>query len=100
MKEVKQHIFAGISLITATVLGIYAQSITYFLNDAFPTIHLATLITVVTLLSIGIFIITPIILYFSSKTNKKIFVQYLVISIFLGLPISFWSFFVLAMWLH
>lgn len=99
MKETIQSIFVIIGLIVATILGIYGQDISYYINDQIPTIELTISITIVTFLSIGLYIFIPILLFISNKVKKVFFWIYLTLSILIGLPTSGWSFFVWAMWM-
>ncbi|GAQ18252.1 mitochondrial carrier protein [Oceanobacillus picturae] len=63
MKETIQSIFVIIGLIVTTILGIYGQDISYFINDQISTIDLRISITIVTFLSIGLYIFIPILLF-------------------------------------
>lgn len=82
-------------LILATLLGIYGQDLSYYFNDRFPAIELATAITVITFLSIGLYIIIPSLLLIFKKMKGV----YLFGFVLIGLPISIWAFFVWAMWM-
>lgn len=84
-----------IGLVLATVFGIYAQGISYYLNERYPIIALTTAITIVTFLSIGLYVMIPLLLLLFKKLNPIYMVAYVLI----GLPISLWSFFVWAMWM-
>ncbi|MCM3639311.1 hypothetical protein M3152_16545 [Sporosarcina luteola] len=84
-----------IGLLLATVLGIYAQDFSYYLNDRYPTIELTTAITIFTFLSIGLYVMIPLLLLIFKKLNPI----YLIACFLIGLPISLWSFFVWAMWM-
>ncbi|MBS4203413.1 hypothetical protein [Lederbergia citrea] len=99
MKVIIHNVFVIIgviiSLIVATFLGIFSQDISYYFNEQFPTIKLTTAITIVTFLSIGLYIIILILISILKKTNKV----YLIAFVLIGLPISIWSFFVWAMWM-
>jgi len=88
-----------ISLIFATILGIYGQDISYFLNERNPTIELTTVITIVTILSIGLYIINPILLFKFLKLKKVYLIACIIASSLIGLRISMFSFFVWAMWM-
>ncbi|MGP4066611.1 hypothetical protein ACTWPF_17085 [Oceanobacillus sp. M65] len=99
MRKTIQSIFVIIGLIVATILGIYGQDISYYINDQIPTIELRISITIVTFLSIGLYIFIPILLFISNKVKKVFFWIYLTLSILIGLPTSGWSFFVWAMWM-
>lgn len=99
MKVVIQNAFVIIAviigLIVATLLGIYGQDLSYYFNDRFPEIELATAITVITFLSIGLYIIIPSFLLIFRKMKGV----YLIGFVLVGIPISIWSFFVWAMWM-
>ena len=99
MKVVIQNAFVIIAviigLIVATLLGIYGQDLSYYFNDRFPEIELATAITVITFLSIGLYIIIPSFLLIFRKMKGV----YLIGFALVGIPISIWSFFVWAMWM-
>lgn len=95
MKVIICNIFVILGLIVATIFGIYAQDISYYLNEQFPTIGLRTAITVVTFLSIGLYLIISILLFISKKRFNIFFIGCIVLGIF----ISMWSFFVWAMWM-
>ncbi|WP_404457927.1 hypothetical protein [Oceanobacillus kapialis] len=99
LKVTIQSIFIIIGLVVATILGVSAQSISYYINEQMPIISLATSITIVTLLSIGLFIFIPSFLFISKKLGKELATVFLVLTILIGLPISGWSFFVWAMWM-
>jgi hypothetical protein len=85
----------SIGLILATVFGIYAQGISYYLNERYPIISLTIAITIITFLSMGLYIMIPLLLLIFKKLNPIFLTAFLLI----GLPISMWSFFVWAMWM-
>ena len=62
--------FVIIVIIIATILGLLGQDISYDFNERFPTIELTTAITIVTFISIGLYIIIPISLFFFIKTEQ------------------------------
>jgi hypothetical protein len=99
MKVMIYSAFVIIGLIFATILGILGQDISYYFNERFPTIELTTAITIVTFISIGLYIIIPISLFIFIKTEKILFIVSVITSVLIGLPISIWSFFVWAMWM-
>ena len=70
MKVMIYSAFVIIGLIFATILGIFGQDISYYFNERFPTIELTTAITIVTFISIGLYIIIPISLFIFNKTEK------------------------------
>ncbi|MFC5602508.1 hypothetical protein [Sporosarcina koreensis] len=84
-----------IGLILATVFGIYAQGISYYLNERYPIISLSTAITIITFLSIGLYVMIPLLLLIF----KKLIPIYLAAFVLIGLTTSLWSFFVWAMWM-
>lgn len=97
MKELIYSIFVIIGLIVATILGIYGQDISYYLNENFPKIGITIIFTIVTFLSIGLYIIIPVLLFNLKNLNKVLFKTYLIANVVLGFPISMWSIFVWAM---
>lgn len=99
MKAMIYSAFVFIGLLFATILGILGQDISYYLNERFPTIELTAAITIVTFISIGLYIIIPISLFIFNKTRKTYLIVSVFVCVILGLPISIWSFFVWAMWM-
>ncbi len=95
MKVIIHNASVIIGIVVATILGIYGQGISYYLHERFPAIKLTTAITSVTFLSIGLYILIPILLVIFKKPNKI----YLGACGLIGIPISIWSFFVFAMWI-
>ena len=91
--------FVIVGLIFATILGIFGQNISYYFNERFPTIKLTTSITVVTFISIGLYIIIPISLFIFNKTEKINLYACGMVCVLIGLPISLWSLFVWGMWM-
>lgn len=91
--------FVIIGIIFATILGILGQVIAYDINERFPTIGLTTAISIVTFISIGLYIIIPISLFIFIKTEKIFLIVSVITCVLIGLPISIWSFFVWAMWM-
>lgn len=85
----------------ASILGIYAQDIAYFLFNNL-SIPLMVGLFVPTFLSLILFILPPVFIYRSNKINKinkKGFNVYLAINAILGLLISSFSIFVFIAWL-
>lgn len=93
MKRVQVLIIG--SLLVATAFGIYGQHVSYFIGDhvAYTNpVYCLTLLTVISLLLYGL---TPV---FTFVYARKLFVPYLLANGLLGVPVSFFSLFVLAMW--
>lgn len=88
-----------ISLIVATILGIYGQDISYFVHEREPRIELTRALTIVTFLSIGLYILQPIILIKYLNVKSEYLITYIMICIAIGLLVSSISFFVWAMWI-
>ncbi|HWO77414.1 MAG TPA: hypothetical protein VNM69_16235 [Bacillus sp. (in: firmicutes)] len=91
------HVFSIVGLVIASIMGIYAQDITYFLNEKYPELGLGVVITVLTLMSISLFLI--IFIKNFKKIPDKTSLFYVYSSLFIGVPISSFSFFVWAMWM-
>jgi membrane protein YdbS with pleckstrin-like domain len=89
------------SMIMALVLGIYGQSITYYINENIIEVSLVYCLTALTITSILLFVIPPILAY---KLNKKRQIEkkeldiYCGLNLIIGIFISIWSLFVLIMW--
>lgn len=88
-----------IGIVTATILGVYAQDLSYYLNDRYETIGLETAITCTTFLSVGLYIVTPVILYKFLKLNRTFAIAGIFICVLIGFPITLFSYFVWAMWM-
>lgn len=99
----KFKFFICVNIILATILGVYAQDIDYYIvGDHFNSISelYLYLLTILTVLSIALFITTPILIYrFTKKTSveKQIFTIYQIANILIGLQTSMFSLFVLGM---
>jgi hypothetical protein len=90
----------GITLFAA-FLGWYAQDIAYYYEnhllyqDPFKTL------IIVTITSVGLFIISIVIntiLLATQVKPRRIYIILLIANVFIGFFISLWSLFVLAMW--
>lgn len=106
----KFKFFICVNIILATIIGVYAQDIDYFIVDTAYYIvgdHFNSssqlylyVLTILTVLSIALFITTPILIYrFTKKTSveKQIFTIYQIANILIGLQTSMFSLFVLGM---
>lgn len=92
-----------VNIILATIVGVYAQDIAYYIVGDYSVsvseLYLY-LLTILTALSIVLFLTTPILVYrFIKKTliEKQIFTIYLMSNILIGIQTSMFSVFVLAM---
>ncbi|VFE55571.1 Uncharacterised protein [Clostridioides difficile] len=100
----KFRIFIFINIILATVIGIYAQDIAYYIVGDY-SVNIAQLylyiLTVLTILSIILFLATPILIHLFVKKHqlKGEYLLYilLVVDILIGILTSMFSLFVLAM---
>jgi fluoride ion exporter CrcB/FEX len=92
----KRNVFMIAGLLAATIFGIYGQSISYFLNEHFPKIKPVAFLTVFTIASMALYIVIPVLAYLK-QFPQRLF--YFIASGMIGIPTSFWSFFVLAMWM-
>ena len=93
--------FIWISLILASILGVFGQSIAYFLNDNFLKSYPIYYLTVLTITSIFLYVSSVLLIYIQYRQGK--FVRNtlnisLSLMVIVCLPIIFWSLFVLAMW--
>lgn len=88
--------FVGL-LTAAAALGIFAQDISSFAFEWMGGFSEMAYLTLFTMMSIGLFLFLPLLTVWLGKDRKKHLVLYAVPSYLVGLPVSFWSFFVLAM---
>lgn len=96
---IMRNTFTIIGLVVASILGVFAQGITHFLNDNFADLELTTTITIVTFISIALFISIPILYIVTKKGKKETSILILSVCGLFGIPISIWSFFIWAMWM-
>lgn len=99
---VKFHFSIIACVVIATILGLFGQDIAYVMNEKILSfIHLSYYLTVCTILSIGLYLISVVIVYVADKKKKIsriVYSKYMIIVIIIGLFISCWSLFVFAMW--
>ena len=100
-EKLKSLFYLYIAMIIATLLGVYGQSITYYIYENIAKISLEYCITVITMISISLFILPPILIFKSNRkdgiTNKKFDIYY-IINIMIGGTTSTFSLFVMIMW--
>lgn len=103
-KVKKCKFFICVNIILATIIGVYAQGITsYVVGDYLLSIsgfYYIYPLTILTVLSIVLFLTTPILIYrFIKKYSieKQIFTSYLIANTLIGIPTSIFSIFVLIM---
>ncbi|MGL5692820.1 MAG: hypothetical protein ACRCXA_01995 [Peptostreptococcaceae bacterium] len=100
-KVKKFKFFICINIILATIIGVYAQDITYYIiDDSLARNTFLYWLTILTVLSIVLFLVTPILIYrFVEKisTEKRIFIPYLIVNSLIGILTSIFSIFVLVM---
>ncbi|WP_419749405.1 hypothetical protein [Terrisporobacter petrolearius] len=99
----KFKFFICVNILLATIIGVYAQDIAYYIVDDYSVssseLYLY-LLTILTVLSIALFFTTPVLIYrFIKKTSveKQIFTIYQIANILIGLQTSMSSLFVLGM---
>ncbi|MFU1996206.1 hypothetical protein [Priestia megaterium] len=98
---IKANLLICIFLILATVLGIFGQDISYFMDKHIMKLSPIYYLTAITYLSIFLYLITILLTYIFNKKNKlkkSILDLYWLVILGFSLFISFWSLFVLAMW--
>ncbi len=98
---IKANVLIIGSIILATILGIFGQGIAYFLNENIIEIHPIYYLTALTMISVFLYLVTPVLTYIVIKKQiieKGRFGVYTLVISTIGLPTSFWSLFVLAMW--
>ena len=98
MNTVVRNVLSLMGLLLAVLLGIFAQDITYFLNEQIPVLSLTAGITLTTFMSVALFISILFYYLLSKKYTSKTTFTYMIISSFLGIPISLFSLLVFSMW--
>ncbi|MCP3027053.1 hypothetical protein [Halobacillus sp. A5] len=99
MSKTNAIIFA--SLILATIFGILGQGMAYFLNDNFAKIPPIYYLSVLTIISVILYLSSFVLTYLQYKKRRIEKAKMgLFFSVFggIGLLTSCWSLFVLAMW--
>ncbi|MEF2899985.1 MAG: hypothetical protein U0N84_00775 [Terrisporobacter sp.] len=101
-KVTRFKFFVCVSIILATIMGVYAQDIAYYIvgNSPNTTQIYLNLLTILTVLSVGLFVVTPIGIYiFIKKTSVDdlILNLCLIADIAIGALTSVFSIFVMAM---
>lgn len=89
------------SLILATVFGVFGQGMAYFLNENFAKISPIYYLTILTIISVFLYLISIVMTYFQYKKKgieEVKLVSYFSVISCIGLLTSCWSLFVLAMW--
>lgn len=95
----KTNILMHSSMVLATILGVYGQNISYDIARNIVEISPVYYLAILTMTSIFLFLITPILAYKLNKNNKhRSFSITVSINGFIGILTSAWSLFVLAMW--
>ncbi|GGP13283.1 hypothetical protein GCM10011346_32820 [Oceanobacillus neutriphilus] len=85
----------------AIILGIFGQDFAYLLNGIFPESYPIYNLTILTLISIFLFLNSLVMIYFQYKKqrmNKEKLGRYITLFVIAGLLTSWWSLFVLIMW--
>lgn len=103
-KVKKFKFFICVNIILATIIGVYAQDITsYIVGDYLLSIsglYYLYPLTILTVLSIVLFLATPILIYRfvkKSSVEKQTFTLYLIANTLIGILTSMFSIFVLVM---
>ncbi len=92
----KRKILMCFFMALATVLGIYAQGISYYISTNIISLSPVIFLSVITFISIGLYILVPIIGKVSN--NEKQFALCVTVNNIIGIPVSIYSLFVLIMW--
>lgn len=99
MKKIKLYIYAIMAL--ATIFAVYAQDISYYIDNTFDKISPLYCLRILTLISIILFLMPPILitrLIKNEKVEHKEFTSYFIINSLIGVVFSIFSLFVLFMW--
>ncbi|MGJ7912339.1 hypothetical protein [Neobacillus sp. LXY-1] len=98
----KEHFFIWMLMIFATLIGVYGQSLAYFvyehINLKSPPVYYLTIFTVT---SVILYLVIPLLTYLMirvKKIDKKYSHIYILGFGMLGICVSMWSIFVCVMW--
>jgi len=89
------------SLILATIFGVFGQGMAYFLNENFAKIPPIYYLTVLTIISVFLYLISFVMTYLQYKKQgieEVKLVSYFSVIGCIGILTSCWSILVLAMW--
>ena len=98
---IKSHISLVTIITVASLFGIFAQSLSYFVQEHIFAAHPFYYLIAFTCSSVVLYIVAIITAYVLHKWHyfkRQHFEDYFWIIVSLGIPISMWSLFVLAMW--
>lgn len=88
-------------IILAVIIGVFGQDFAYFLNWISDDLEPVYNLTVLTVISVSLFLIAILMTcfqYIRGKIGTKQLGLFMFLSLIVGLVISGWSIFVLAMW--
>ena len=95
----RANIFIFGSLITATIFGLFGQSIAYFMNEHLVKTAPIYYLTGLTIASYTFYLLLIIYVVFKRQQLKfGTLIYFLLFILGIGIPTSTWSLFVLAMW--
>lgn len=98
----KKHLFLWVLMIIATVLGVYGQSLAYFVEEHIGVTNRSLYyLTIFTVISVLIYLVIPLLAYLMMRL-KKVDEKFTLLYVFgfgmIGICVSLWSVFVCAMW--
>lgn len=100
MKSKGISAFIIIAMVISCVLGIFAQDMTYYLEDVFSSINYRWTISIITFTSVALCVIAAILFFIFEIKKKRIFLDIIIVVLFLvNLYIVNFALFVWAMWL-
>jgi hypothetical protein len=98
----KWHFFILFLMIIATGLGVFGQSLAYFVDEHVANTNRSVYyLTIITVISILIYLVVPLLASLLMKLkciDKKFTLLYIFGFGMIGICVSFWSVFVCAMW--
>ncbi|ULT59492.1 hypothetical protein L1999_13615 [Neobacillus drentensis] len=98
----KVHFFIWMLMIVATVLGVYGQSLAYYVDENIAnTNHPIYYVTVFTVSSVILYFVTFLLAYLlkrGKKIDNKVTSIYIYGFGMIGIGVSLWSVFVCVMW--
>ena len=97
----KLGLFIILLTVIAALVGIFGQDIAYFLGETVAILDPIRALTMVTILSISLFLFTFIlatIFFMQQRIDTKVYLLLIVLLLVIGILVTIWSLFVLAMW--
>ena len=98
----KWYVLSGLSLLVATVFGMFGQQLTILVHEAAPVVPALVYLIIFTATSLFLYFMMPVAVFRMRKNTKgfeKLFIGLLALTFMIGLPVILWEAYVLSGWL-